>query len=166
MSFYSNEDVLKDKKAIKNTVIKLTALLFVVVILNVALCLLVNKNNYIAIQVLNTCLSTFYVFTVIYKLDTVIISKTKKINHYKLIMDVPKTEFCGVVNEIGRVITVSSGLRVKEICLVANKKSYSFYLLENFEYDFNVGDNVKLTIAKKHIVDSFIIEKSEKGSYA
>jgi hypothetical protein len=39
-------------------------------------------------------------------------------------------------------------------------------LLENFEYDFNVDDNVKLTVAKKHIIDSFIIEKSEKGSYA
>lgn len=166
MSFYNNADVLKYKNTIKNTVVKLTVLLFVVVILSVALCLLVDKNNYIVIQALNTCLSTFFVFTVIYKLDTVILYEAKKIKHYKLIASAPKTELCGLISEIGKVITVNSGLKVREICIIADKKSYSFYLLENLEYDFNVSDNVKLTVAKKHIIGSFIIEKSEKGSYA
>lgn len=166
MSFYQNDDVLKYKKAIKNTVIKLMVLLFAIIILSVALCLLVEKNNYIVIQIVNTCLSTFAVFTIIYKVDTVVVTESKKIKHYKAIETANKTEFCGVVKEIGGIITVNSGLKVREICLVADKKIYSFYLLENFEYDFNVDDNVKLTVAKKHIIDSFIIEKSEKGSYA
>lgn len=166
MSFYQNEDVLKYKKNIKNTIIKLTVLLFAVVILSVALCLVVEKSNYIIIQIINTCLSTVCVFAVIYKLDTVILSETKKIKHYKLIKNSPKAEFCGVVKEIGGVITVHSGLKVREIYIVADKKNYSFYLLSNFEYDFGVDDNVKLIIAKKYIVDSFIIKKSEKVSYA
>ncbi len=166
MHFYRNEDLLKYKKNIKNTDIKLIALSVAAIILNVLFCLLIERVNYVLIQIINTCISTFCIFTIIYKLDTVILADVKKIKHYKEIDAAQKTEFCGTVKEIGNIITVNSGLKAREICLVADKKSCSFYLLENFERDFGVGDNVRLTIAKKYIVSSFIIEKSEKGSYA
>ena len=157
MSFYRNEDILIHKNKIKNTVIKLCALLCICIAISVALCWLVNKNNSYLIQIANTCLSTACIFTIIYKLDTVIVSEYKKIKHYKLIASAPKTKCCGKVTKIGAIITVSSGLKVKEICILSDKKTYSFYLLADFECNFNVEDNVDLTIAKKHIIDSLVI---------
>lgn len=166
MSFYQNDDLLKYKKAIKSTIVSLIALLIVVIILNVAFCLLVEKIHYIAVQLINTALSTAFAFTVIYKVDTVIVANAKKIKHYNEIDSAIKTEFCGTISKIGDVITVSSGVKGREICLCVERKSYSFYLLDSFSYDFTVYDKVRVTVAKKYITDSFIVEKSEKEYHA
>ena len=166
MNFYLNEDLLKYKKAIKNTIFKLIALLVITVVLNVAFCLLIDRIHYLAVQLINTVLSAVCVFTVIYKIDTVIVANSKKIKHYKEIEAANKTELCGTVTKIGDVITVNSGLRGREVCLSFGRKSYSFYLLDAFSYDFDECDKVRITVAKKYITNSFIIEKSEKENNA
>ncbi len=166
MNFYQNEDLLKYRKTIKNTIISLVALLIAVIILNVSFCLLINKIHHIAIQLINTVLSTVCVFIIIYKIDVVVIAITKKIKHYKKIESAPKTEFCGVITKIGDVITVDSQLKGREICLCFERKTYSFYLLDSFDCNFAVNDKVRITVVKKYITNSFIIEKSEKESHA
>ena len=166
MNFYLNEYLLECKKNIKNTFIRLIALSVLTIILNVAFCLLIGKIHYVAVQIINTFLSAVCVCAIIYKVDTVIVIARKKIKHYMEIKVAPKNEICGAITAIGDVITVNTGLKAREIILASERKSYSFYLLEDFEYNFEFGDIVKFTVAKKHITNSFIVEKSEKENHA
>lgn len=166
MNFYLNDDLLRYKKNIKNTVIGLIVYLVLTIVLNVVFCMLIGIIHHIAVQLINTFLSVACAFTIIYKIDTVIMPATKKIKHYKNIEAAPKIEFCGTVAKIGDVITVESGLKGREICLCFDKKSYLFYLLDGFVCDFDVDDKVSITVAKKFIINSLVIEKSEKGKHA
>ena len=123
------------------------------------------KENHLLIQLTNTAITAAVAFLVIYKVDTAILSNRKIIKHYQYITNAPKTEFVGVISSIGGVITDSTSLRVREINLTFDRRNYCFYLLENFTFDFEVGDEIKLVIAKRYIVSSLIMKKSEKESY-
>lgn len=165
MNFYIDSDLEKYKNKIKNTTILLIAAAFVTVVITVLLSTLAVKENHLLIQLTNTAITAVFAFLAIYKVDTVILNSRKIIKHYQYITNSPKTEFVGVISSIGNVITDSKSLRVREINLTLDRRNYCFYLLENFTFDFEVGDEIKLEIAKRYIVSSLIIKKSEKESY-
>ena len=165
MNFYIDSDLEKYKNKIKKTIILLIVAAFVTVVITVLLSSFAVKENHLLIQLTNTAITAAFAFLVIYKVDTAILSNRKIIKHYQYITNAPKTEFVGVISSIGGVITDSTSLRVREINLIFDRRNYCFYLLENFTFDFEVGDEIKLVIAKRYIVSSLIIKKSEKESY-
>ena len=165
MNFYIDSDLEKYKNKIKKTIILLIVAAFVNVVLTVLLSSFAVKENHLLIQLTNTAITAAFAFLVIYKVDTAILSNRKIIKHYQYITNAPKTEFVGVISSIGGVITDSTSLRVREINLIFDRRNYCFYLLENFTFDFEVGDEIKLVIAKRYIVSSLIMKKSEKESY-
>ena len=165
MDFYIDNDLEKYKNKIKKATILLIATAFVTVVITVLLSTLAVKENHLLIQLANTAITAAFCFLVIYKVDTVILNSRKIIKHYQYITNAPKTEFVGVISSIGGVITDSSSLRVREINLTFDRRNYCFYLLEDFSFDFAVGDEIKLVIAKRYIVSSLIMKKSEKESY-
>ena len=165
MNFYIDSDLEKYKNKIKKTIILLIVAAFVTVVITVLLSSFAVKENHLLIQLTNTAITAAFAFLVIYKVDTAILSNRKIIKHYQYITNAPKTEFVGVISSIGGVITDSTSLLVREINLTFDRRNYCFYLLENFTFDFEVGDEIKLVIAKRYIVSSLIIKKSEKESY-
>ena len=165
MNFYIDSDLEKYKNKIKKTIILLIVAAFVTVVITVLLSSFAVKENHLLIQLTNTAITAAFAFLVIYKVDTAILSNRKIIKHYQYITNAPKTEFVGVISSIGGVITDSTSLRVREINLIFDRRNYCFYLLENFTFDFEVGDEIKLVIAKRYIVSSLIMKKSEKESY-
>ena len=165
MNFYIDNDLEKYKNRIKRTAILLAMLAFLTLAVTATLSTLATRENHLLIQLTNTAVTAAFAFLVIYKVDSVILRSRKIVKHYQYIMDAPKTEFVGVISGIGGVITDSSSIRVREINLTFNRCNYCFYLLEDFPFDLSVGDEVKLVIAKRYIVSSLIMKKSEKESY-
>ena len=165
MNFYIDNDLQKYKNKIKRTAILLAVLAFVTIAVTVLLSTLATRENRLLIQLTNTAVTAAYAFFVIYKVDSVILKSRKIVKHYQYIFNAPKTAFVGVVSSVGGVITDSSSLRVRETNLTFNRCNYCFYLLEDFPFDISVGDEVKLEIAKRYIVSSLIMKKSEKESY-
>ena len=165
MDFYIDNDLEKYKNKIKKTIVLLIVAAFVTVATTVLLSSFAVKENHLLVQLTNTAITAVFAFLVIYKVDTVILTSRKIVKHYQFITNSPKTEFVGVISSIGGVITDSKSLRVREINLTLDRRNYCFYLLENFTFDFEVGDEIKLEIAKRYIVSSLIMKKSEKESY-
>ena len=165
MNFYIDNDLEKYKNRIKRTAILLAMLAILTVALTATLSTLATRENHLLIQLTNTAVTAAFAFLAIYKVDSVILRSRKIVKHYQYIFNAPKTEFVGVISCIGGVITDSSSLRVREINLTFNRSNYCFYLLEDFSFDLSVGDEVKLVIAKRYIVSSLIMKKSEKESY-
>lgn len=165
MDFYIDNDLEKYKNKIKKATILLIAAAFVTVAITILLSTFAVKENHLLIQLTNTAITAVFAFLVIYKVDTVILTNRKIVKHYQFITNSPKTEFVGVISSIGDVITDSKSLRVREINLTFERRNYCFYLPEDFSFDFAVGDEIKLVIAKRYIVSSLIMKKSEKESY-
>ncbi len=165
MNFYIDNDLEKYKNTIKRAIVLLIVAAFVAVAITVLLSSFAVKENHLFIQLTNTAITAVFASLVIYKVDTAILSNRKIVKHYQYINNAPKTEFVGVVSSIGGVITDSESLRVREINLTFDRCNYCFYLLEDFSFDFAPGDEIKLVIAKRYIVSSLIMKKSEKESY-
>ena len=150
--YYNNDLLLKLKKDRLVALIISTIVLVISLGLCTLLCFFATKENQSIILLLNTIITTLFLWSVIFLYDTKISINNRKIKHFKTMLSATYKEYIGKVEAIGKSITLFNKVVGKEVLINVEDKILCFYLLEDFEVNFEVDDLLKVKTAQKFIV--------------